>query len=191
MTTKTNVSKFVSIYLLICTVLVIGLNLYELFSAHVPITMMSACMAILCCAAAAIYALKGYRKDSAKYYKLFMILLFVFFQLKNCEVGIIGENPAETGSMIGWVSLCAALALVLALSSDLGKKKSMMLCWIMLTVTVAMLVMGMILRPGVVLGGSFMGTAIAIHTASTCFLAQAALVMTVAKYQDKTARGTK
>lgn len=191
MTTKTNVSKFVSIYLLMCTVWAIGTNLHMLLTVHVPISVMTSCISILCCVMATQYALKGYRKDAARYYKFFMIILFVFFQFRNCEITLRGQNPIDSGVSVGWVSLCAALALVLGLASDLGKKKSLTLAWIMVAVTIMVLFIEVPRNPGVIRGGDYIGTVITFRASSDCFLSQAALAMTVAKYQNKTARGTK
>ena len=184
------VSKSLSVFLLASVVLTALVNIHVVYKNLLPVTVIGACIALLACAIAVFYAVKGYRKDAAKYYKLYMITVFLDYQLAACTAGI-RLTALHAGILVAVHCLIAAFALTLTLSNDLGKKVSMTLCWSMLGIAAAITIAALIGYPGIARGGDVGGTIAAFRTGSNCFLAEVALLMTKAKYQDKAARNTK
>ena len=125
---------------------------------------------------AAYYILSGYSKDAAKYYKTYSYVLAVALLL---ALAAISKNANDyLVSLL--VTLQFAIVLVLGLSKDLGKKNSMYLCYAYLLVCV----IGFAL--------SFAGGLMTIgYSVVQLIFAIVITVMTVAKYIDKAARGTK
>ena len=125
---------------------------------------------------AAYYILSGYGKDAARYYKIFT---FVLAAVLLVALAAVGKNTDRyLVSLL--LTLQLVLVLVLGLSKDLGKKNSMYLCYAYLLICVIEFAM------------SFSGALIDIgFSAVELIFAIVMTVMTVAKYIDKAARGTK
>ncbi len=184
------VSKGVKIYFAISVVIVTLLNLHAIIKSPLLIPKIAGCCGIVSCALAVIYGLKGFGKDAAKFYKLFMVFAFLTYQLAVCAVGI-NLNGVFAGVLVGFNCLTASIVLALMLSRDLGKKLSMAFCWIICAITFAEAIAMFIVYPGVLHGGTLEGTIAFFRSCSNFFIAEMIFSMTMAKYQDKTARGTK
>lgn len=187
---KRTISLWASIYLLVILAVILFFNVYVIVTHALPIFVIGACEGVLGCLAALFYALKGYSKNAAKYYKLYMVFVFLNYQMAVSSSGI--RVTGLGGGLLGAACcLLAAFALTLALSHDLGKTTSMILCWGMVAVSFGIIVVMFLEHPGVFRGGNITSTAAIIRACSNCFLAHIALVMTYAKYKDKEVRGTK
>ena len=125
---------------------------------------------------AAYYILSGYSKNAAKYYKTYG------FMIAGAFVFALAAITQATNDYFATLVVAIQLTIVLILTmiKDLGKKKSMGLCYAYLLVAVIGLAL------------SFAGGLIAIgYAVVELIFAIVMTVMTVAKYIDKTARGTK
>ena len=140
------------------------------------------------------YFLNGYKKDAAVFYKYYT-LLFAF----RIFLSIISVEALFDATGVGGFSLKILTALlpytpvlILALVKDLGKKKSLALsgsvfAWYLLCFVVTIVAAA---------GNTFDSVlvllkAMSIIKSATMFVfAALLLVMTIAKYQDKDARGT-
>lgn len=184
------VSKGVKIYFAISVVIVTLLNLHSVVESPILVPKIAGCCGIVSCVLAVIYGLKGFSKDAAKFYKLFMIFAFLTYQLAVCTVGI-NLNGAFAGVLVGFNCLTASLVLALMLSRDLEKKLSMTFCWIICAITLAEAIAMFIVYPGSLHGGTPEGSIAFFRSCSNFFVAEVIFSMTMAKYQDKTARSTK
>lgn len=184
------VSKGTKIYFILSIIVVFFLNLHVIIKSPILTAKIGGCLGIVSCVIAMIYATKGFSKDAAKFHKLFMALVFLTFQLSACTVGI-NTNGAAAGVFVGFHCLAASFVLVLMLSRDLGKKLSMTFCWSIVAITLAMGICVLILYPGIFQGGTPEGTVASFRAGSNFCMSQIVLSMTIAKYQDKAARGRK
>lgn len=125
------------------------------------------------------YIVNGYGKDYAKYYKLSML----FHALNALIVTAVAANEKTKYISIVMCAICFALVLVLALGKDLGAKKSLTICVIVVVIRAA----GLISQYFAV--KTF--DPITILTVSQLVLALMILASTLAKYDDKQVRGTK
>ena len=190
MSKNVGISKGVKIYFTGGVIAAIIFNLYAIFKSPILAARIGGCYGIISSALAIIYGIKGFGKDAAKYYKLFAASAFLTFQLSASTAGIRTDG-VFAGVMVAGYCLMAAFTMALILSRDMGKKYSLALCWSMVGVTLAIAVAMMCIYPGVVIGGTEIGSVATYRAFSNSFLAQVLLVMTMAKYQDKAARGTK
>lgn len=184
------ISKNFATYLLVAVIAVILLNLRVLTMNLQLGSVVGALLGLVSCAAAIYYAVKGFGKNAVQYYRAFLLLAFLTYQLAACTVGA-NANGAVAAVMVCAQCLVSACALTLMLSRDLGKKTSMILCWTIFGVT------GLIFAGSVaafaldLLDNTAAGMVVFSRTASNFFVAQVIQAMTMAKYLDKTARGTK
>ena len=138
----------------------------------------SSIMAIACLVFAGFYILNGYTKDAAKYYKVFGALLAVKYL-----TGILsGTTNRSTPFGIMVISLSLVIVLVLLLSENLGKTKSLVLCGLLVIIGVVDIVVHIKMD---------MSTYALIAKLVKIDLACLYGIMTYAKYLDKTERGTK
>lgn len=190
MTTKTNTSKGIQTVLAAACLAAAGANVAVIVLNQVLSSVLGAVLGLFGCFAAMYYAWRGCSKNAAICYKIYMLIAVVSYQLASSALGI-HLNGVAAGVSVGLYTLGAGCALALALGTDLGKKTSMILCWIIIAVTAALMCTAAIVLPGAVRGGSVMGTIALSRAGSNFFLAVVAMAMTAAKYQDKAARGTK
>ena len=140
------------------------------------------------------YFINGYKKDAASFYKYYT-LLFAF----RIFLSIISVDALFDVNGIGGFPLKILMALlpytpvlILALVKDLGKKKSFALsggvfAWYFLCL-VATIIGSASARFDVL---AMLNTMNLIKSATLVVFSALLLVMTIAKYQDKDARGTK
>lgn len=139
----------------------------------------------------ALYLLGGYRKDSARYYRLFMLISATTYIAEALAYSFCGEkmggvqfidniSPAVTMLLYGNI-------LILAVAKDLKKKVSYALCIVNMVAYIVPVVYAVI--PGLMEFGSAEEKAIAIFLYITWELfATIALIMTIGKYRDKESR---
>lgn len=126
-----------------------------------------------------LYAFSGYRKNGARYYKIFMLCLSVSEILSL--VGKLNRPEPSTLSLI-LSGICIALSLVLLFGKDLGNKLSITACSLCLVIHLY----------------NFFHTLINATTKfqavtgplSDTIMLVIALVFIIAKYEDKKERGT-
>ncbi|MBQ0026352.1 MAG: hypothetical protein KBS79_03165 [Lachnospiraceae bacterium] len=133
-------------------------------------------MAIACLAFAGFYIISGYRKNAAKYYKVYGALLAVIFLISILSSSVNLRGPI--GIMAASLSL--VIVLVLLLSENLGKTKSFVLCGLLVIINIIDFILLQDMSANVVITKS-------IKTDLTCLYG----IMTYAKYLDKAERGTK
>ena len=136
-------------------------------------------VAIACLIFAAFYILNGYTKDAAKYYKVFGALLVIKYL-----AGILsGATNSGIPFSIMATTLSLVLVLVLLLSENLGKTKSLVLCGVFVIFRVVFLLYSII--------KSDISTMLIMSNIVNLDLACLYGIMTFAKYLDKAERGTK
>ncbi len=139
------------------------------------------------------YFINGYKKDAASFYKYYTILFAfrIFLSIISVDalfdVNGIGRFPLK----ILMALLPYTPVLILALVKDLGKKKSLALsgsvfAWYFLCL-VATIIGSASARFDVL---AMLNTMNLIKSATLVVFSALLLVMTIAKYQDKDARGT-
>lgn len=125
---------------------------------------------------AAFYILSGYRKNAAKYYKVYGALLAIVFLISILSASV--NSRGSIGTMVASLSL--VLVLVLLLSENLGKAKSLILCGLLVIINVVLLAIGQNATATTVI-------AKLVKIDLVCLYG----IMTYAKYLDKAERGTK
>ena len=93
-------------------------------------------LAIACLVFAAFYILNGYTKDAAKYYKMYGT--FLALKCLADTLSVITNNGMPFGTVIR--TLCLVIILVLLLSENLGKTKSLILCGLFVALRVTLLI---------------------------------------------------
>lgn len=144
--------------------------------------LITALLTILALLAALFYFLKGAGKNAAGFFKLFMS----FYALAEfCSIisasGLTVNQPAA----IAVSAAIFALLILLAAGTDLGKTKSVLIC-------VGILVLSVISLAGAIIlfGGTPLGLVLTLRAAANLVLAVLTGIMVIAKYVDKTRRGT-
>lgn len=137
-----------------------------------------------------VYILKGYSKNMAKVYKVFMysfLLAEVLGLIASLTIDIAtGALPIVLGAII-----IIAIAL-LAFIKDFGKTNSFITAAILLAASFVSYFTGAGAHPGVVRGGEdIINTSIGLLQSTTVLLSFVVGFLVIAKYVDKTARGTK
>ena len=140
------------------------------------------------------YFINGYKKDAASFYKYYT-LLFAF----RIFLSIISVDALFDVNGIGGFPLKILMALlpytpvlILALVKDLGKKKSFTLSGIVFAWYFLCLVATIVISASGSLNVLAMLNTMNLIKSGTMVVFSALLVvMTIAKYQDKDARGTK
>ena len=127
---------------------------------------------------AGFYILSGYRKDAAKYYKLFGFL-YMLTMVSGIISGIF--NTTSALNVICDVLIVIGI-LALAFAKDLGRTKSFVICAVLVVLQIVLVLLVYFAGdPAVVKIISFIGIDLA------CLYG----IMTFAKYLDKAERGTK
>ena len=178
MSKNEGVSKGVRIYFTFGIIAVFFLNFHVIVRSSILAPRIGGFYGLVSCALAIIYGWKGFSKDAAKYYKLFMVSAFLSYQLAACTAGI-QMHGAFVGVIIGFNCLTASFTLALMLSRDLGKKYSMAFSWGMFAITFAVANSVMIFYPGTLLGGSSEGSIAFFRSSSNFFVSQIVLTMTI------------
>lgn len=140
------------------------------------------------------YFINGYKKDAASFYKYYT-LLFAF----RIFLSVISVDALFDVNGIGGFPLKILMALlpytpvlILALVKDLGKKKSFTLSGIVFAWYFLCLVATIVISASGSLNVLAMLNTMNLIKSGTMVVFSALLVvMTIAKYQDKDARGTK
>ena len=140
------------------------------------------------------YFINGYKKDAASFYKYYT-LLFAF----RIFLSIISVDALFDVNGIGGFPLKILMALlpytpvlILALVKDLGKKKSFTLSGIVFAWYFLCLVATIVISASGSLNIlAMLNTMNIIKNATMVVFSALLVVMTIAKYQDKDARGTK
>lgn len=184
------VSIGVKVYFMIGLVSTVLMSLHVLCKSSMPTTIVGACYGLAGVVLALVYGIKGFGKNAARYYKLFMIVIFMTFQLSASTVAVNAKG-VFAGLLTAINCLAAALSLSLMTSKDLGKQISMAFCWGIIGIALISAIAVMVSNPGIVLGGTGIGTIATFRACSNLFIAQIVTAMTMAKYQDKAARKTK
>lgn len=142
---------------------------------------------IIALIASITYFAMGYKKDAARYYKLFMLLQAATFVVEYLVSSFIDNTEPASGVLIAFSLVLYGNTLMLALAKDLGKK-----------VTIGIASFNLVVYTAVLVGSLFDDylTSVArtdtIILATTWFaLAGITLLMTIAKYVDKAKRNTK
>jgi len=129
---------------------------------------------ILSCIFSMLYCLYGYKKDAAKYFKMFCVsfsISLIVRTILNIEQGDIA------GAILAAIAVICLL--ILAFAKDLGKTKSYTLCGITFAVLIANVIVQAV--SGKALTGAVSRLIIGLTLA----------VMIHAKYKDKESRGSK
>lgn len=157
---------------------------YTMFSKEAGIAMMVGAMCSLAAICASLmYLFYGYKKNAASYFRGFMIA-YALSQLAGLVIA--GQNAEKTGLGVLLVGAVYGPVLVMAVAENLGKKKSYTLCAIAVLLQIGVLVGAIITRGSANVGGLFL-----MRGYMQLTLAVSMMLMTVAKYEDKSARGTK
>lgn len=175
----------VNIILIVATIVLLFIN----FSSRTTIAKIDVIVCVIALIFGIFYAFNGYKKDAAKYYKAFMILVFV--SALNSIITplsfIITSQSADavSGIILTICHLPIAVCIgFLSFGKDLGKDKSIKLA-------IAVLVLNAIKLLYIVITGGTLG----ITTLSACIanaiLAIIIVVFVSAKYADKASRGAK
>lgn len=131
------------------------------------------------------YVTRGYSKEQAWAFRSFM---YCFALTMLMTVVFVGGNT-DSMPAIALSTVMFGLICVIASGKDLGKKKSLWICALICVLGAAALIEGLIRNPVTEIGGH--GAAVAVRTVSNLLLGILLLMMTVAKYIDKAARGSK
>ena len=171
--------KVILVFNLLLILLGIVLTLKVFVGADEIMTrIISSIATIACLVFAAFYIISGYTKNAAKYYKVFGTLLVVKYL-----AGIL-SGSSKSGTPFGIMVLAFSLviALVLLLSENLGKTKSLVLCGLL--VIISAVDVGVYIRFPI---STYSLIAKLVKIDLACLFG----IMTYAKYLDKAERGTK
>ena len=147
----------------------------------------TAVLTVLALLAALIYFLKGAKKNAAAFFKIFMsCYALAEFSSIISSSGLAVDQPAA----VAVNAAIFALLILLAVGTDLGKTKSFLLCLGVIVLALASFVGALIMFPGVLRGGTPLGTVFALRSGANLCLALLTGAMVAAKYADKTRRGT-
>ena len=147
----------------------------------------TAVLTVLALLAALIYFSKGAKKNAHAFFKIFMscYALAEFASIISSS-GLAVDQPAA----VAVNAAIFALLILLAVGTDLGKLKSALLCIAVIVLALISLVGAIIMYPGVLRGGTPLGTVFALRAGANLCLALLTGIMVAAKYADKASRGT-
>lgn len=179
-----NVITFANL-LLIC-VCIVGC-LYCIATTNNAYYIIESLIEIITLVAAIAYATKGYKKDAAKFYKLFMLFMAGTYVVEYLLSTLIPSDGSVTGLYTAFSLILYGNTLLLAVAKDLGKKVSVSLASFNFAVYLGTFI------------GSFFRTYPSQHykivsiimTLTWFALAGITLLITFAKYIDKAQRNTK
>lgn len=147
----------------------------------------SSAFAMVAMIAAFYYVVMGYTKEHAWAYKAFLISYIgsALFSLYNSA-----QNSQNMLSVVV-ASLVFGLIIVIAVSKDLGKAKSFLVCGAIIVLCAVKLADTVVRHPGTWFGGTAFGSMLLIRYISQLLMGIMLTLMTAAKYVDKRARGSK
>ena len=142
----------------------------------------TALLTVLALLAALIYILRGAKKNAAGFFKLFMSFyaLAEFFSIISSS-SLAVDQPAA----VAVNAAIFALLILLAAGTDLGKAKSFLICGGIFVLSLVSVVGAIIL-----FGGTPLGIVLTLRAGAHMLLAVLTGIMVIAKYIDKTRRGT-
>ena len=169
----------------------VAANSYVLLSAEASVfTKIGAAVVILALCASLLYLFKGYQKNAAKYFKLYMCL-FAMAQLVSTFATVYSAPNGQSLISVAFPALTYGPILVLALVENLGKKRSYLVCGFVVAAYLIASVLVLVMVPGLLAGGTEAGTLYLIRSGTTLLLAIIMSMLIVAKYRDKEERGTR
>lgn len=187
--------KLILMFILVLLIPAAISNVQVLIGADSLILMrIEAVLMIASLLSAFVYILKGYSKNMAKAYKVFLYTFLAEAVLSIVSVIVTSNQLADMDSIVLPIILSVIIALciaILAFVKDLGKTKSFIAAGVLLATTFVSYFMGSSAHEGVVRGGEVIYTSIGLLRSSTVLLAFTLGFLVIAKYVDKTARGTK
>ena len=162
-----------------------------IFIVHpAPYYIISAAAELLALVFSVLYYLRGFRKDANRYYRLFM-LFYAFTYLAEMLAAVLTYSDlgvTTPSATLVFSLLLYGNTLILAVGNDLGKTAAYTLCGV--NVLFYLLPVLGALIPGILTFDSPQLRASSMFLYCTWLvLALNALLMTVAKYADKSARG--
>lgn len=176
---KDNIKK-TGVFNLILIALMVVYDSVRLFTGHSTMAKVTIIIHFVGFAAALVYTISGYKKDAAKYFKIYM------FTLSICEImSLVSLTSRTEPSVLSYVlrGICVINALMLTFAKDLGRKKSITICSAILLFHLYNLIHTLINATS-----KFQAVT---NTLSDIILVILALVFIVAKYEDKESRGSK
>lgn len=145
--------------------------------------------ALLCCTFGLYYALRGFKKNAAAAYSVYLFFLGIVI-LHNC---FVSSYTRSGNAAFGTVFLAVAFACVFTLlvAKDLGRKKSLWLISVSLAVQWIVFLIPTVLRADALSGGDLQYAADVFRTLGAVWMNLLGLALVVQKYADKAERGTK
>lgn len=182
--------KGISIFLTVSVLAAVVCNILTLILSPMLVHKVAAVFGLVGCFLALQYMLMGFRKSTAKIFKLFMLVLFFSNQLATIGPALVTTRTGSSGEVavaltVGAHCMLAAFAMALALGENIGEKLSKSMAIIMLCLTILFTVITYTKFPGAVRGGNLIGTAVVLRAGSNVVLAEIAMAMIEAKYKDK------
>lgn len=150
--------------------------------------MIDAVVEIIALIASITYFAMGYKKDAAKYYKMFMLLQAATYIVEYLISTYLDGIVSTTGIFTAFSLILYGNTLMLGLAKDLGKKATIGIASFNLAIYAATFIGSFFSEKYV----SAVEKTDTIIMAATWFaLAGITLLMTIAKYVDKSKRNTK
>lgn len=174
-----------------CAVIVIAIfgEFYNLFLAGIGYGSIVALFGIAALGCSLVYALRGFGKDSALFFKLFVALFALSVSTNFIVLGGF-LDPKFIRAMLAIYAPLYAVEIILAVAADQGKVRSLVLAGIAAALGLAGMIFLTIVQPGIVRGGDELGTHVIMMANATSTLGLGQVLMVLAKYADKDARGT-
>jgi len=172
---KKIVPRWAGVFLLVLGVAALALNILDLTKKFGPIFNVSYCMEIISILLMGFYCITGYKKSSARYFKGVLFARIISAALGLYIVSMYSQIFAVICSVVSLMCL-----LTLAFVKDLGKGFSMCLSILIIVAS----------STNFAYYTGLTGSVNACH-ATAVLLSVILLLMILAKYADKAARGSK
>ena len=178
--------KQAGIFNTLLIVIALALQIYVTFTVNaLPFDYFFSVLVMVALFCGFFYAFNGYKKDAAKYYKLFMnICLLTYFSSTLSDLFYMDDfrvNWTMVGTYAAFLRVIPIA--LLAFVKDFGKKKSLICANLVFLFTLFIFV-----RALIVYSQYF---SLIVMDLSQLALSAIVVVFAVAKYKDKEARGTK
>jgi len=135
-----------------------------------------------------VYLFYGYKKFAASYFMFFMVFLAIKEGLALYSMIVDEKVPVYAAAIVGTMMLSY---LCLAFIKNLGKKKSFIICGIILLLSLVTLISGLVYTPIVITAKTIVGLQLAMFNLTRVLMAIILIIMVYAKYEDKYSRGSK
>jgi len=178
--------KVIPLWLSVVLVLLCGATVAVNFAwmvtiEHAPVDIFAIALDILVVLLAISYFVYGYRKDAAVFYRLFSS---IFMCSKIFVLPVVMTAGLAPSMLIILRVFECAFAIALGVGRDLGKKVSLALVWAIAGIEVINAI-------GVYMNAAVFSDQLFVLTrAGGVVIAAIFVIMTIAKYRDKTSRGT-